>query len=62
MDEVQYNISLNGQHLFRTDWYDQGFDQEQAKRALIQKFTRAEGYKIIETKRSKLLKSQDVTK
>lgn len=61
MDEVQYNVSHMGVHLFRTDWYDQGLDQEAVKEALQKKFVREEGFKILETRRTKLMKSQDVT-
>lgn len=46
MDEIYFNVSHHGRHIFRTDKYYQGDLVEKMESVLREKFTRKDGYMI----------------
>ena len=55
MDEVYFNVSYKGLHLFRTDHYCQSHAIEDIEMALKDKFRRQDGYKISKHSRSAIV-------
>lgn len=51
MNQYQFNVSHNGKHLFRTDWYDIQEDAVRIAAALSAKFPASEGFAITQLKR-----------
>src|SRR5574343_1288104 len=45
MREFSFNVALDGEHLLRTDWYDED-DMGRIKAVIIQSFPRSKGYVI----------------
>lgn len=60
MNEYRFNVSLNGFHLFRTDWYDDGVTAGVIQMELAQAFPAAKGYKIQCYSRSKIMQSYEI--
>jgi hypothetical protein len=59
MYQYQFNIALNGRHLFRTDWYD--FDAGvDIQRELLARFPAADGFKITRSKRDTSMTSTEL--
>lgn len=60
MNEYRFNVSLNGKHLFRTDWYNDGCVADVIQAELARAFRAADGYKISRYSRSLSMQSKDI--
>ena len=60
MEEVSFNISKDGHHLFRTDWYATFDLNDMLEISLIAKFPRTEGYKVTKAVRHAGFRTTDV--
>lgn len=54
MYEYQFNIALNGRHLFRTDWDDDAQRVTRTRDALLERFPHADGFNVSCSKRSRI--------
>lgn len=60
VNEYRFNVALNGKHLFRTDWIDDGLKADEVSAALAAAFKSAAGYSIDRYSRSKSMTSKKV--
>jgi hypothetical protein len=51
MFQFRYNISQNGRHIFRTDWYGE-LDAKRIAFHLLAVFTAEKGYQVTEARRN----------
>lgn len=49
--EFQFNVSFNGRHIFRTDWYDDLEKVQQIRACLLERFPKEAGMKVAVTTR-----------